>query len=38
MISREDNAATPVLQDNKEVTATCKLGSGLWALSAVDGA
>jgi hypothetical protein len=38
MISREDNAATPVLQDNKEVTATCRLGSGPWAQNAVDGA
>jgi hypothetical protein len=38
MIPRENNAATPVLEDNKEVTATCRLGSGPWAQSAVGGA
>lgn len=38
MISRENNVATPALEDNKEVTATCRLGSGPWVQSAVESA
>ena len=38
MISRENNAAPPVLQDKKDVPATCRLGSRPWVQRAVDGA
>lgn len=37
MIPRENNAAPPVLQDKKDMTATCRLDSRPWAQSAVDG-
>lgn len=38
MNSREYNATPPVLQDEKDVTTACRLGSGLCAQYAVDGA
>ena len=37
-IPREYNAATLVLQDRKDLTVTCRLGSGPWVPCAVDGA